>query len=134
MPSGQSSTVAVVALGGGIGAACRYAAGLIWPTAALSFPWTTVAINATGCALIGVLLVLIADVWVAHRLVRPFLGTGVLGGYTTFSTYCNDVQRLFDGGRALTALTYLVITPALALILVWVAASMTRRIVGRRMA
>jgi CrcB protein len=132
MREGQLATVVVIAVGGGLGAAGRYGAGLIWPTAAPSFPWTTLAINATGCALIGVLLVLIAEVWAAHRLVRPFLGTGVLGGFTTFSTYAVDVERLLDAGEEVTALVYLVITPVLALLLVWWAASMTRRLVARR--
>ena len=45
-----------------------------------------------GCAVIGVFMVLITDVWTAHPLVRPFFGTGVLGGFTTFSTYATDVR------------------------------------------
>jgi CrcB protein len=88
-------------------------------------------INAVGSALIGVLLVLIAEVWVAHRLLRPFLGTGVLGGFTTFSTYTADVHRLVDAGDARTGLVYLALTPGLALASVWLAAAATRRLVGR---
>ncbi|WP_261988702.1 fluoride efflux transporter FluC, partial [Streptomyces sp. wa22] len=52
------------------------------------FPWAVFAVNVTGCALIGVLMVLLAERGtVTHPLVRPFLGVGVLGGFTTFSTY-----------------------------------------------
>lgn len=131
--NGQISVVAVVTVGGGIGAAARYGAGLLWPTGAADFPWTTLAINALGCALIGVLLVLIVEVWVAHRLVRPLLGTGVLGGFTTFSAYAGDVQRLVDGGDARIGLAYLALTPALALVSVWLAAAATRRLIGRRL-
>ena len=43
-------------------------------------------VNTSGCLLIGVLMVLIVEARQGHRLVRPFLGVGVLGGYTTFST------------------------------------------------
>ena len=45
------------------------------------------------------------------RLLRPFVGTGVLGGFTTFSTYAVDLQRLLAGGHAWTAVAYLVATP-----------------------
>lgn len=89
---GQASVVAVVAAGGGTGAAGRYGAGFLWPSGAAAFPWTTLLVNVIGCALIGVLLVLTFEVCVAHRLVRPFLGTGVLGGFTTFSIYAADVE------------------------------------------
>ena len=60
-----------------------------------SFPWTTLLVNGVGCAVIGVFMVVITDVWAAHRLVRPFFGTGVLGGFTTFSTYAVDIQKLW---------------------------------------
>lgn len=76
---GQGPVVAVVAGGGAIGAAARYAASLLWPVADPGFPWTTLLVNVTGCAVIGVFMVLISEVWTAHRLVRPFFGTGVLG-------------------------------------------------------
>ena len=89
---GQGPVVAVVALGGAIGATGRYAASLWWPVQSGGFPWTTFGINVVGCAVIGVFMVVITDVWAAHRLVRPFFGTGVLGGFTTFSTYAVDIQ------------------------------------------
>ena len=87
--------VAVVALGGAIGGCARYGASLMWTTVPGSFPWTTLLVNGVGCAVIGVFMVVITDVWAAHRLVRPFFGTGVLGGFTTFSTYAVDIQKLW---------------------------------------
>jgi CrcB protein len=129
---GQGPVIAVVAAGGAIGACARYGAALAWPTRAGTFPWTTLAVNAAGCAVIGVFMVIITDVWAAHRLVRPFFGTGVLGGFTTFSTYATDVQRLIDGGHPRTALAYLALTVAAALASVWAAATATRRVVARR--
>jgi CrcB protein len=128
---GQAPVVAVVALGGGLGAAARYGAGRLWPTPEGGFPWATFGVNATGCALIGVLMVLITEVWAAHPLVRPFLGTGVLGGFTTFSTYSQETERLVDGERARTALAYMTLTVAAALAAVWLAATATR-VVTRR--
>lgn len=129
---GQGPVLAVVAVGGATGACARYGAGLLWPTASGAFPWTTLAVNAVGCAVIGVFMVLITDVWTAHRLVRPFFGTGVLGGFTTFSTYAVDTNQLLDGGHPRTALGYLALTLCTALAAVWAAAHLTRRVTVRR--
>lgn len=122
----QVEILAAIAAGGVIGACARYGATLLWPTVPGAFPWTTFWINVTGCALMGVLMVLITERATAHPLVRPFLGTGVLGGYTTFSTYAIDAQNLFDGGRDGTALLYLAGTLVAALLAVWSAAAITR--------
>ncbi|MFI5744733.1 fluoride efflux transporter CrcB [Streptomyces sp. NPDC051644] len=128
----QGSVVAVVALGGALGASARYGATLIWPTAPGGFPWTTLIVNVVGCAVIGVFMVVISDAWAAHRLVRPFFGTGVLGGFTTFSTYAVDIERLVDGGRARTGLAYLGLTLLAALAAVWSAVWATRRVLAWR--
>ncbi|WP_405714340.1 MULTISPECIES: fluoride efflux transporter CrcB [unclassified Streptomyces] len=131
-PNPQGSVVAVVALGGAIGASVRYGATLIWPTVPGGFPWTTLAVNAVGCAVIGVFMVVISEAWTAHRLVRPFFGTGVLGGFTTFSTYAVDIQRLLDGGRVRAGLGYLGLTLFAALAAVWSAVWATRRVLAWR--
>ncbi|MFF3954128.1 fluoride efflux transporter CrcB [Streptomyces sp. NPDC001890] len=131
-PNPQGSVVAVVALGGAIGASARYGAALIWPTAPGGFPWTTLVVNAVGCAVIGVFMVVISEAWTAHRLVRPFFGTGVLGGFTTFSTYAVDIQRLLDGGRLRAGLGYLGLTLFAALAAVWSAVWATRRVLAWR--
>jgi len=128
----QGPIVAVVALGGAVGASARYGASQVWPVAAGGFPWTTLWVNAIGCAVIGVFMVIITDVWAAHRLVRPFFGTGVLGGFTTFSTYAVDIQKLVDGGHPRTGLAYLAGTLCAALAAVWLAATVTRRLVAWR--
>ncbi|MFJ4602209.1 fluoride efflux transporter FluC [Streptomyces griseoluteus] len=129
---GQGPVVAVVAAGGTIGAAARYAASLLWPVANPGFPWTTLLVNVTGCAVIGVFMVLISEVWTAHRLVRPFFGTGVLGGFTTFSTYAVEIERLVNAGEARTALAYLAATLFAALGSVGLAVALTRRVLARR--
>lgn len=100
--------LAVIALGGGLGALARYGLGLLVPRGATGFPWPTFVINVTGCFLIGVFMVVITEAFAAHRLVRPFLGVGVLGGYTTFSTYIVDGIRLVLAGDYRTALLYVV--------------------------
>ncbi|MGX9227081.1 fluoride efflux transporter FluC [Streptomyces albus] len=128
----QGLVLAVVALGGTLGAWARYAATLLWPTPAGTFPWTILLVNVTGCALMGAFMVLLTDAWAAHRLVRPFFGTGVLGGYTTFSTYAVDIRGLLEEHRPGLALGVLALTPATALAAVWLTATLTRRLIARR--
>jgi len=108
-----------IALGGTLGAIARYGVSTKWPHAPGAFPWSTFAINVTGCLLIGVLMVVLTEVaGHPHRLARPFLGIGVLGGFTTFSTYTADAQRLIADGHTLSALVYLLGTVAAALVAV----------------
>jgi CrcB protein len=129
---GQAPIVLAVALGGGVGATARYAASLWWPAQPGGFPWATFWTNVVGCAVIGVFMVVITDVWAAHKLVRPFFGTGVLGGFTTFSTYAVDIQKLVDTGHPRTGLAYLAATLLAALTAVWLAVAATRRVLKWR--
>jgi CrcB protein len=125
------AVLGVVAAGGVLGALARYGIGLAVPHKPAGFPWATFAINVSGCLLIGVLMVLVTDVWPGHRLLRPFLGTGLLGGYTTFSTYVVDVQHLLGAGAARTALVYLVGTLLAALVAVQLGMVATRWVTRR---
>jgi CrcB protein len=124
------SVLAAIAVGGALGAAARYGVGLALPHVPSGWPWSTLLINASGCLLIGMLMVLITEVWVAHRLVRPFLGVGVLGGYTTFSTYAVEAQQLIGAGRPGVALAYLAVTVVAALVAVQVGITVMRALAG----
>ena len=128
----QVPVVAVVAVGGAIGATARYALSLQWPVQPAGFPWATFWTNVVGCAVIGVFMVVITDVWAAHRLVRPFFGTGVLGGFTTFSTYAVDIQKLLDAGHPRTGAAYLAATMLAALGAVWLGVAAARRVLKWR--
>jgi CrcB protein len=128
---GQLDVLAVIAAGGVVGAEARYGAGLLLPHPPDAFPWSTLLVNALGCLLIGVLMVVLTETTAPHRLARPFLGVGVLGGFTTFSTYAVDVQRLLLAHRAGPALAYLAGTLAAALVAVWLGATTTRALVAR---
>jgi CrcB protein len=120
----------VISAGGVLGACVRHALALAWPHPPGGYPWATFVTNVSGCLLIGVLLVLVSEVWSAHRLLRPFLGVGVLGGYTTFSTYTVEVERLVAVGAARTALLYMGGTALAALAAVYLGITMTRRLTG----
>ncbi len=131
-PSRDRSVLAAVAVGGALGALARWTAGVWWPNRPGSFPWTTFGINVLGCALIGALMVLVTDVYSKHRLLRPFVVTGILGGFTTFSTYSVDTLRLIDTGHWLTACANVVGTLVAALAAVTVVARLTRLAVTAR--
>lgn len=71
-------------------------------------------------------MVLVTDVFTQRKLLRPFLGVGVLGGYTTFSTYIVDIQKLINNNAAGTALLYLAATLLAALCAATAGITMTR--------
>ncbi|RSS50984.1 fluoride efflux transporter CrcB [Streptomyces sp. WAC01280] len=128
---GELPVVGAVAAGGALGAVARYAASLVWPTPADAFPWTTFTVNAVGCAALGVLMVLLTETRIRvnpHPLLRPFLGTGFCGGFTTFSTYALDTQRLLAAGETTRALLYLGATVLTALAAVWAGVAATRAV------
>jgi CrcB protein len=127
----QRGPVVAVALGGALGAVARYGLGLALPTRPGQFPWGTFIINISGGLAIGVLVVLVTEVIRAHRLVRPFVVTGILGGFTTFSTYTVETQELLGAHAAATALVYLFGTLFAALAATAVGAGLTSAI-GRR--
>jgi fluoride exporter len=130
-PDAQWRTLAVIAVGGAAGALARYRLSTAFPHPPGAFDWATLGVNVSGCALIGALMVAITEIWPAHRLVRPFLVVGVLGGFTTFSTYIVDIQRSLDAGAAASALAYLAVTLAAALAAVW-AGITGMRVLARR--
>ncbi|MFI5891323.1 fluoride efflux transporter FluC [Actinoplanes sp. NPDC051513] len=118
--------LAAISAGGVVGALSRYLVAQAWPHHPGGFPWSTFAVNVTGCLLIGVLMVIVTDVVTSRPLLRPFAGVGILGGYTTFSTYVVDIQRAAGDGAAWVALSYLALTLVGALFAVWAGTALTR--------
>jgi CrcB protein len=120
------AVLATIAAGGVLGAEARYGLTVALPHQSGQWPWATWLVNISGCFLIGVLMVVIIDVMTPHRLVRPFLGVGVLGGFTTFSTAMVDVQQLALAGHGATALGYMAATVLAAVIATFLGAHATR--------
>lgn len=108
------ATLVQVALGGAIGASLRYLAGAATLRAfGPGFPWGTVFVNVLGSAAIGALVVILA-----HRdagRLAPFLVTGVLGGFTTFSAFSLDALTLWERGQGGLAAAYVAGSVALSL-------------------
>lgn len=115
-----------IAAGGAVGSLARWGVAAALPHDGHELPWSTVLENVPGALLLGVLMVFVVDVWPPTRWVRPFLGVGVLGGYTTFSTYMLDTRDLLAGGEAVLALTYLFGTLVVGLLAVWLGIVLAR--------
>ncbi len=98
-------TLLQVALGGAIGATVRYLTfvGAVRILGA-GFPWGTLLVNVAGSFLMGLLVVFLAQ-RDATRL-APFLITGILGGFTTFSAFSLDAMALYDRGETMLAALY----------------------------
>lgn len=81
--------LAPIAAGGALGSLARWGLTTLLPGSPQesTLPWATLIANVSGCLLLGLLMAFVLGPWSRTRYLRPFLGVGVLGGYTTFSTY-----------------------------------------------
>ena len=95
----------LAALGGGLGALARWGLSLGIPSAG-GWPWATLLVNLTGCLLLGALHAVLVLRSPEPSWARPFLGVGVLGGYTTYSTFAVEVVHLVDDGAGALAAGY----------------------------
>lgn len=104
----RGDLLAVIATGGAVGSLARWGLAEAIPPTTGEFPWATFAANVSGCLVLGALMVLVSEVWPPSRYLRPFLGVGVLGGYTTFSTAMLEARALLILGHPGTAGIYLI--------------------------
>lgn len=102
----QPDVLAVIALGGMLGAAARYGIARLLPTSAGGFPWATFIENLSGSFLLGLVLVLLLERFPPSRYLRPFLATGILGAFTTLSAFALETVLLVKDGRAVTGVVY----------------------------
>ncbi|MCG5472100.1 CrcB family protein [Micromonospora sp. LAH09] len=123
-----------IAAGGVLGALARAGLQHAAPHPPTGFPWATFTINTSGCLLIGVLMAVLGHLGGGHPLARPFLGVGVLGGFTTFSAYAVDIQQALVAGAPGTALAYLAATLLGALAAVGLGDAVTAALLRRRVA
>ncbi|MGF0316934.1 fluoride efflux transporter FluC [Nocardia fluminea] len=134
LPALDPAVLAAISVGGGLGATARFGFAYWWPVLPGRFPWSTFTVNVLGCFAIGVLMVVVTELWEAPKLVRPFLGIGVLGGFTTFSTYSLEIRRLVGTGATGTAVAYLGLSVLAALGAVALAMIATRWVARRGLA
>lgn len=98
-----------IAAGGAVGAVARYAvmivAAQLWGAA---FPWGTLTVNVVGSFILGALVEIFALVWSPGEGVRAFLVVGMLGAFTTFSTFSLDVVTLYERGALAATAAYII--------------------------
>ncbi|OZF39752.1 chromosome condensation protein CrcB [Rhodococcus sp. 14-2483-1-1] len=109
----QPQAIAAVALGGVVGTGIRYGAESVYPAVAGSFPFTTLVINLTGAFVLGMLLERLAlagpdQGW--RRRIRLCIGTGVLGSYTTYSSFALETVELLRDHRVVAAAVYMTVS------------------------
>ena len=91
--------ILAVAAGGAVGAVARhFVISNIGTWTGHGFPWGTVAVNVAGSFILGVLAQVMAQVWSPSQELRGFLVVGVLGAFTTFSTFSLDTALLYERG------------------------------------
>lgn len=100
----------LAALGGALGALCRW--GIAEAVPAGGWPWPTLLVNLTGCLLLGVLLGLLSERRPEATGLRTFLGAGVLGGFTTFSAFSVETVDLVRSEAVLPAGLYVLASVA----------------------
>lgn len=108
-----------VAVGGAAGALARYVLQrALERNGFAGFPWSTFAINVSGCLLIGLVLAALVDRGGAPAWLRLGLIVGLVGGYTTFSAFAQETLALVEAGRAGLALAYAASSTALGVVAV----------------
>lgn len=115
----EPSVLAAIALGGALGAPARYGVAQVIHVAPDSFPWATFWTNVTGSFALGLILALVLERFPPTRYLRPFVATGFLGAYTTYSTFAVETVLLTKDGHGAVALTYAASSLAIGFAAVW---------------
>ena len=122
-----------VAAGGAVGAVARFLtmSGVgHWFGHAMSFPVATFSVNVIGSLVLGGLLEVMALVWSPSPEIRAFLVVGMLGAFTTFSTFSMDLYALLSKGQGLTAVLYATGSVFVCLLAFWAGLSLMRQVLS----
>lgn len=118
-----------IAVGGAVGSLLRYAASNavhLWMTR--SFPYGTLVVNVSGCLVMGILYVLLIERLNLGPEWRAALLVGLLGGYTTFSSFSMETLLLFENGEHVKAFANIILSVSLCLAAVWLGVAAGRRL------
>lgn len=119
--------IAAIAAGGALGAVLRYLFNMVAVAiAGEAFPWGTLCVNVLGSFLMGVAVSIFSHYWTPPDDVRAFVMVGLLGSFTTFSTYSVDMIGLWSRGETFSALTYGVASVILSLGAIIIGLTVTR--------
>lgn len=123
--------LAMIAAGGGLGSVARHLVGQALPVRPGAFPWATFLVNVSGCFALGCLMVFVLSVWPPRWYVRPFFAVGLLGGYTTFSTFTVEIVDLVIRGVWTSAAAYAVGSLIAGLVAVWAGGVVAGAVAGQ---
>ena len=120
--------ILLIGVGGGLGAVCRHFLTVDLPLSSHPLPWPTFAVNITGCLLMGVLTVFLAESRTPHPSAQLLLGSGFLGGFTTFSHFMDGIREMVSGGSVGEAALYTILSVLGGLAAVWIGSVATQRL------
>lgn len=126
------NTLLAIAIGGGLGAVARHmvSVAIQEATGARLFPWGILLVNLTGCLIIGVLAQIGDSTDLFSPTIRALLITGILGGYTTYSTFALQSWDIGAGGYNWMAFAYVAAHLVLGLLAVGLGRMLTTRVLG----
>ena len=118
--------LAAIAAGGALGAPARYGVAQLIPVEPGHFPWATFWTNVSGSFALGVILILLLERFPPSRYLRPFIATGFLGAYTTYSTFAVETDLLLKDGDVGTAVAYMAASLTAGFTAVWLGIAIGR--------
>lgn len=127
----EPSVLAAIALGGAFGAPARYGVAQLIHVAPATFPWPTFWTNISGCFALGLILALVLERFPPSRYLRPFVATGFLGAYTTYSTFAVETVLLIKDGHPAVALAYATSSLLAGFVVAWAGILTARALPGR---
>jgi fluoride exporter len=128
----QPKVLAAIAVGGFIGAWGRYELQLAWAPGPEHLPWATVVINTSGAFLLGLVLTVLLNQTKTRTYLRPFFCVGVLGAWTTMSSFAVQTDLLVKGAHVAVAVGYVAATVMGGLTMTWTGIVVARRLMGQR--
>ena len=116
-----------IAAGGALGSVLRHFAAkgalVLWGS---GFPYGTLLVNVLGSFIMGVFVGMFAHMFNPSQEMRAFLTVGLLGGFTTFSSFSLDVVTLYERGETLSAISYIALSLILSLAAIFAGLLLTR--------
>jgi len=123
------SQLLFIAAGGALGAVMRFmVSNAVYSVAGRDFPYGTLAVNVLGSLLMGALYVLLVERLTDAIEWRAFLLIGVLGAFTTFSTFSMETVALLEGGEPFRALMNILLSVTVCVLATWVAVVAVRQL------
>jgi fluoride exporter len=120
--------LAAISLGGALGAPARYGIAQLVSIGPGTFPWGTFWINVSGSFAVGFVLILVFERFPPTRYIRPFVATGFLGAFTTYSTFAVETDLLIKNGHWAIAMSYVAASFTAGFLAVWAGMAFARAV------